>query len=113
MAGKLSDEDALMAKAVGQVKMIIEYSLSTTAKAIIESGEDKKIDCGLSYLLIAAVYSTLLDGMVALFEASGMTRADAIAKAAQLMLAPGDAIDNAASQVRESGSKENESFKWN
>ena len=93
MASKLSDEDALMSKAVGQVKMIIEFALTSTAKAIIDSGQDKKVDCGLSYLLLAAVYSTLLDGMVALFEATGMEKEDAIKKAVKLMYEPGEAID--------------------
>jgi len=111
MAGKikLTDSDILKLGAVKEVEDIIEFALKKTAEAMIECGGDKQIDCGLSYLLLAAVFGTLINGMTALFMATGMTPEQARRKTDELMTPVGDAIDDAAEQA----GKMSDSFKWN
>lgn len=111
MAGKikLTDSDILKLGAVKEVEDIIEFALKTMAEAIIEDGGDKIIDCGLSYLLIAAVFGTLMNGMTALFMATGMTAEQARRKVDELVRPVGDAIDDAAKRA----GKMSDSFKWN
>lgn len=111
MAGKtkLTDEEITKLRAVNEIEGIIEFALKQTAKAMIECGGDKQVDCGLSYLLLAAVFGTLMNGMTALFMATGMTAKQARRKTDELVRPVGDAIDDAAEQA----GKMSSSFRWN
>lgn len=109
---KLTDSEIIKLKAVNEIEAIIEFALKETAEAMIEGEGDKKIDCGLSYLLLAGVFGTLMNGMTALFIATGMTLEQAKIRVDELVRPVGDAIDDAAEQVGKMNKTDN-SFLWN